>query len=183
MAPGVKRVTGRRSHIFLRQRERETRIVKTLLVTLMIAGLESRRTSSQPYSGIGRLQETMTLKGYSISRYPINKKGEGVARDLRKAFSFYKRAAELGDAPAQCNLGVAYLEGLGAKQNLTEGIKWLRKAARQGDAKAQYSLGMAYYDGEDVRKNIRYAQAWLDKAARQGHKKAAAKLLKIIGAK
>ena len=113
----------------------------------------------------------------------LYEKGEGVAPDLRKAFSFYKRAAEIGDAPAQCNLGVAYLEGLGTRQNLTEGIKWIRKAAFQGDAIAQYILGMAYCDGEGVRKNIRYAQIWLGKAAQQGHKKASAKLLKIIRTK
>ena len=38
--------------------------------------------------------------------------GVGVEINHRKAFSFYKRAAELGDAFAQCNIGVRYLEGL-----------------------------------------------------------------------
>lgn len=70
----------------------------------------------------------------------------------KKAFSFYKRAAELGDAPAQCNLAVGYLEGLGTKQDLSKGIEWMRKAARKGDAKAQYNLGMVYLDGEGVKK-------------------------------
>jgi TPR repeat protein len=81
-------------------------------------------------------------------------KGIGVEVNEKKAFSLYK----LGDPWAQCNLGVAYLEGMVTKENLTEGIKWIQKAARQGDAKAQYNLGRAYRDGEGVKKNTRPAR-------------------------
>lgn len=110
----------------------------------------------------------------------LYEKGEGVRANLRKAFSLYKRkafslykrGAELGDKWAQCNLKVAYLDGLGTKPDLAEGIKWLRRSARKGDAKAQYNLGMAYLDGEGVRQSRRHASTWLERAANQGHKKA-----------
>lgn len=110
----------------------------------------------------------------------LYEKGRGGRVDVRKAFTLYKKAAELGDAWAQCNLGVMYLEGVGAKQDLEKGIEWMRRAARQGDAKAQYNLGLAYHEGEGVRRNSRYARAWLGKAAKQGHRKAA-RVLKRVG--
>src|SRR5262249_53275957 len=46
-----------------------------------------RRTSSRPYSGIGRLQKTMTLKGFSISRYPM-KRGKESPRTCGKRSLF-----------------------------------------------------------------------------------------------
>jgi TPR repeat protein len=98
-------------------------------------------------------------------------KGNG-AEDLKKALSFYKKAAALGHAQAHCNLGVNYLEGLGTRRSLAKGIEWTRKAARNGDDIAQYNLGMAYLDGEGVRPNKRNARLWLKKAAKQGYKKA-----------
>jgi len=47
---------------------------------------------------------------------------EGVKADSRKSFSLYKRAALLGDAQAQCNLGVLYLEGVGTNMNAHQQI-------------------------------------------------------------
>ena len=41
----------------------------------------------------------------------------GIRRDPRKAFDLYQRAAKLGDREAQCNLAVAYLDGVGTKRN------------------------------------------------------------------
>ena len=51
-----------------------------------------------------------------------------------------RQAAELGDAKAQSNLGVAYYYGEGVAENTAEALKWLSKAAEQGYAKAQYNL-------------------------------------------
>ena len=42
----------------------------------------------------------------------LYERGGAVEANPRKAFSLYRRAALLGDAPAQCNLGVCYLAKL-----------------------------------------------------------------------
>ena len=52
-----------------------------------------------------------------------------------KAITFYKKAAELGDAPSQCNLAIKYFEGEGIKKDFAKGIYWMRKAAQKGDSK------------------------------------------------
>jgi len=44
-----------------------------------------------------------------------------------------RKAAEQGDAPAQCNLGDAYYFGNGVAKDQVEGVKWYRKAAEQGE--------------------------------------------------
>jgi len=60
---------------------------------------------------------------------------------------WYQKAAEQGDAAAQCNVGYLYKEGMGVKKNKKEAVKWLRKAAEQGDNIAKMylkELGIKY---------------------------------------
>ena len=63
--------------------------------------------------------------------------GIGVAEDKRKAFEWYRKAAEQGHVDAQYNLGVCYGDGLGVAKDGGRVSKWLRKGfAEQGDADA-----------------------------------------------
>ena len=80
-----------------------------------------------------------------------------------------KKAAEQGDALAQCNLGNCYAFGDGVEKNPTEAVKWCRKAAEQGYAQAQYNLGTCYDFGNGVEKNLSEAVKWYRKAAEQGN--------------
>jgi len=82
------------------------------------------------------------------------------------------QAAELGDAKAQSNLGVAYYYGEGVAENTVEAVKWWRQAAEQGYAKAQYNLGELYYYGGVVPEDDAEALKWYGKAAEQGYAKA-----------
>jgi hypothetical protein len=91
--------------------------------------------------------------------------GEGVARDLKKAAAWHRKAAEQGNARGQCLLGLDYAEGLGVKKDLPEAVRWLRKAADQGLAGAQYDLGMCYANGEVPGKSMVDAVALYRKAA------------------
>jgi TPR repeat protein len=50
---------------------------------------------------------------------------------------WYKRAAEQGDAKAQGNLGVAYLNGLGVPQDFVTALMWSNLAAAQGRESAK----------------------------------------------
>ena len=51
-----------------------------------------------------------------------------------------RKAAEKGDADAQCKLGVCYLHGEGVEKDEHEAVKWYRKAAEQGNADAKEAL-------------------------------------------
>lgn len=57
---------------------------------------------------------------------------EGVAQEIDDAAVLLRAAAEQGNAEAQYNLGVMYLEGLGVTQDSVEAYAWIRTAAAQG---------------------------------------------------
>ncbi len=45
---------------------------------------------------------------------------------------WFRKAAEQGNAVAQCKLGQCYHNGEGVEQDYAEALKWYRKAADQG---------------------------------------------------
>ena len=64
----------------------------------------------------------------------------GKQKDYVKAVEWFRKAAEQGDADAQCKLGYCYFYGDGVAKNYTEASKWYHKAAEQGDADAKARL-------------------------------------------
>ena len=93
----------------------------------------------------------------------------GIAQDYAEAARWYRKAAELGNADAQCALGVMYHNGYGVAQNDAEAAKWYRKAAEQGHIAAQLSLGILYDDGRGVEQDYTEAAKWYRAAAEQGN--------------
>jgi len=63
--------------------------------------------------------------------------GQGVKQDHAEAVRWYRKAAEQGQADAQCNLGDMYAMGQGVKQDHAEAVQWYRKASEQGHPRAQ----------------------------------------------
>ena len=80
-----------------------------------------------------------------------------------------KKAAESGDAIAQCHLGGRFVGGRAGKTNFTEGFKWYLKAAEQGMAHAQFRLGMMYQQALGVPHSRESAMKWMSKSAEQGY--------------
>jgi TPR repeat protein len=96
---------------------------------------------------------------------------EGLPQNFAQAMTLYRRSADSGYAPAQCNLGYMYETEAGADRSYKDAAFWYRKAANQGNAAAQYNLGLMYYIGRgtEVPRNYKEAAAWQLKAAEQGH--------------
>ena len=88
--------------------------------------------------------------------------------DYSSAAQYFYKAAKIGHAEAQLELGLLYRYGLGVEENDTEAIKWIRKAAEQEYTEAQCSLGVCYAFGQGVTKNYTEAAKWYRKAAEQG---------------
>jgi len=68
----------------------------------------------------------------------------GVAKDAEQAVSWYRRAADAGDADAQFSLGGCYSQGDGVAKDAEQAVSWYRRAADAGDADAQFNLGVCY---------------------------------------
>jgi hypothetical protein len=80
--------------------------------------------------------------------------------------------AEQGDRAAQCDLGVAYVNGTGVPQDFSLAAKWMRMSAEQGDSVGQYNFGMMALLGKGVPASDTEAAKWLRLSAEQGFARA-----------
>ena len=120
------------------------------------------------------LLEIMEMEEAQARRY--NQMGKELEeKDLYdNAVKWYIKAAEMGNADAQVNLGVFYHLGHAVKQDYAKALEWFTKAAQQGDAGAQYLTANALYNNRGAPPNMtakdREAQAlyWYKKSAAQG---------------
>ncbi|PPD86140.1 hypothetical protein GOBAR_DD16923 [Gossypium barbadense] len=84
-----------------------------------------------------------------------------------EAIALYQKAAALGDAAGQCNLGISYLNT--QPLNHKEAVKWLHQASVGGHVRAQYQLALCLHQGLGVEQNLQ--EAYL-KAAEGGYVRA-----------
>ena len=76
------------------------------------------------------------------------KNGEkGLAEDKAKAFEWYEKSHEAGNAGGTGALGWCYLYGVGVPKCPMRGAMLLGEAARGGSKVACYKLGLAYAEG------------------------------------
>ena len=66
--------------------------------------------------------------------------GDGVERNLTRAFDLYTRAARKGYVEAQYSLAYMYSKGEGVEKNLQEAIRLWTEAVGQGHSESQHSL-------------------------------------------
>ncbi len=93
---------------------------------------------------------------------------KGANKDYSKALIWYQKAAAVGSAGAQVNLGLMYAQGQGVAQDYAQALTWYRKAADQGLASAQSNIGALYFKGQGVAQDYAQARVWFLKAADQG---------------
>ncbi len=122
-------------------------------------------------------QITSQLKGVtpieidsSLTAEQLRAKGEEFygKKEYNSAVQYYHKAALMGYAVAQNDLGYCYRKGLGVTQDYYEAEKWYRKAAEQGNKYAQCNLGYCYESGQGVTKDYAEAVKWYRKAVEQG---------------
>jgi TPR repeat protein/tRNA A-37 threonylcarbamoyl transferase component Bud32 len=96
-------------------------------------------------------------------------KGDGVPQDIVTAVSWYRKAADRGDATAQCLVGRAYETGRGAPRDEAEAARWYEKAAEQGNARGENAYGSLLRSGTGIPQNHVEAVRWFRAAADQGY--------------
>lgn len=88
--------------------------------------------------------------------------------------------AKAGEASAQLQLGVRYLDGKDVEKNSLTAIAWLERASQQGSAQAMFTLGNVYYFGlQGLQESRPKALSWYEKAAKVGHPEAAFRRAKL----
>lgn len=106
--------------------------------------------------------EVLAWMGYCY-RY-----GNGVARDLVQAFTWFKKSAEGGYSWSMGELGHCYYFGRGVAKNYSSALTWYRKGAEAGDAASQTGMGHLYEFGRGVERSAAKAFQWYKKAAENG---------------
>ena len=94
--------------------------------------------------------------------------GKGVKKDLTKAFTLNKRAADMGYAPAQATMAWFYKQGLGTEKNLQKAFEYTLKAAKQDYTGTYGNLACMYYSGIGTPVNYPEARYWGEKGVELG---------------
>lgn len=84
-------------------------------------------------------------------------------------FARIEKSAIRGDAVAQYNLGMMYLNGDGVRMDDAKAVYWLTKAAEKGDSRAQFNLGWFYANGSlNIPPDYKEARKWFQMAHDNG---------------
>ncbi len=107
--------------------------------------------------------------------------GNGVTRNYRLAFHYYKLAERLDykDEVPIYNQGICLLLGRGTKADYVAAVEKFRRSAESHYASALAYLGFCYRFGYGVELNIQEALKWYKQAAKRGHKSARATLRQL----
>jgi len=95
--------------------------------------------------------------------------GDGVARDLRMAYTYFQSAAEKGDVASNRVLGRMHEMGEGVPVTPREAMYYYRIAALGGDIEALESVCDFYLNGRGVERDLEAAKVWLTRLAQTGH--------------
>ena len=124
------------------------------MAALKGSGVDLARLNSAAESGDSKAQGY--LSGYF-----------GAKEDYAKATYWLQKAANQGDATAECGLGNAYRDGKGVPQDYAKAISWYQKAAAHGYVIDVCTKSSFYHDYIGVPRN--YNMAALQKFANQGN--------------
>ncbi len=91
--------------------------------------------------------------------------GQGVIKNDRNAFYWYKKSADKENVRGLNALGVMYQNGFGVEKNFDEAKILYQKAIEQGYPPAMSNMGSLYQYGQGVEKNEAEAFSWYIKAA------------------
>ena len=86
-----------------------------------------------------------------------------------EAVPLFRRAAELGHAPAMLELGKMLLAGHDVPQDYTQALSWFRKAAEAGNPSAMVFVGVMTAKGIGTAKDEAQAAAWYRRGANAGY--------------
>lgn len=100
-------------------------------------------------------------------------------KNLAKAATWFRKAAEQKYAPAQSWLGFFHEKGHGVKADPAEAVRWYRKSAEQNNADGLFHMGRVYESGIGVTKDLGQARTYYTKAVAAGARDASLALANL----
>jgi len=96
-----------------------------------------------------------------------------------KSFDYIMSFAKKGNANAQFDLALLYLNGKGIQKDARRAFKWFHKAARKNHTEAKFQMGLNFLRARGVKRNTYLAAYWFKLASKSGHKIARSYLANI----
>ncbi len=90
--------------------------------------------------------------------------GVGTEKNEKKAFSYYEKAAALGDADGIVKVGRAWLNGIGVLTDYQKSLHYFEKAAEQDNPEAMILAAYQYENGKGVDVSFEKSLEWLTRA-------------------
>ena len=87
---------------------------------------------------------------------------------LRKAYDWYRRAAEAESPLAMSKLAFFYDQGHHVARDPVEALAWYTRAAEAGEPTAMFNVGNFFVAGKAVAKDIEAAMRWYERGGRAG---------------
>jgi TPR repeat protein len=121
------------------------------------------QTSDIPEPGPGQV----LLKTHYLGLAPVMRmymQGTGVIADINEAVSWFRRAADRGDPPAQFTMGTLYANGRGVQQDPVQAHLWFTLAASGGHraAAANLVLYQEMMSDQQIGESQRLAAEWVE---------------------
>lgn len=116
--------------------------------------------------------EKAASKGDIASAYQYAKavlNSNGYSDKKQEAIIYLIKAAEAGNAQAQCDLGTYYYQGKYVTKDFEKAVEWFRKSAVGEWALGHWNLALCYMDGVGVVKNYDEALHWFGEATARGY--------------
>ncbi len=95
----------------------------------------------------------------------LYERGEGgIAQDFQKAYYYYAKSSNGGNAYGACALGLFLMDGIACAKDEKEGLRLITLSAECNIAEAQEYLAKCYREGRLLPKNLALADEWSKKA-------------------
>lgn len=118
-------------------------------------------------------------KGYEQAMFSLGhcyKSGDGVKKDLGRAFKLFDAAVAKGSVEAMVDAGVCYYNGDGTERDTKKALTYFQKAVSTECIRGYYYLGYCYEFGVNIMQDSAKAMHLYDKAAAGGCREACADL-------
>lgn len=90
--------------------------------------------------------------------------GVGTEKNEKKAFSYYEKAAKLGDVDGIVKVGRAWMNGIGVSTDYQKALYYFEKAAEQDNPEAMVLTAYQYENGKGVKVDYERSLEWLARA-------------------
>jgi uncharacterized protein len=137
----------------------ELRPMKTQVLSWMLA---------ISLSGFATGSETTTAEAEALFQQArAALRGDGVPKDVKKAYELMGTAAAAGHAEAIGGMGYFHSTGTAVVKDGKMALEWFRKGAEKGSSKAQLNLGKMLLEGADggAEETRREGLSWIIRAA------------------